>query len=366
MPLVNPLPLSVRLFLGCVLLLCVVLTAYRYGRDPEYSVIEFQGNSMGTTWSVKIATGALPKSEQEKISKTLKYALSKVDSLMSTWREDSELSKFNRYNGVIPFALSSETFAVFEVAQSVARSSKGALDITVAPLVEEWGFGPGGTQEFSGHSNIKGFQSRIGFEKLELFPNGPAVSKSIPGVKCDLSAIAKGFAVDEVARGLRDLGFENFLVEIGGELKASGTHLNGQIWRVAIEAPIFEEDGFTRRKVHRVLDLNNLAMATSGDYRNYVEREGERYSHTIDPMTGRPVKHSLASVTVIHEMAVWADAWATALNVLGPDAGYNLARKEKLSAYFISRQPISGSETDNGIEVRFTPEFAVQFQGHRN
>lgn len=316
---------------------------------------------MGTTWSVKVATNPLSKPEQVNLSRALEQSLRKVDRLMSTWRDDSEISQFNRHEKLIPFTISPETFVVFEVAQSVSTRSKGALDITVAPLVDRWGFGPEGPMGISKSSSIDVLNPRIGFENLRLFPKVPAVSKISSEVQCDLSAIAKGFAVDEAARILISQGYENFLVEIGGELRASGAHLNGRTWRVAIEKPLFLDDGFTNRQIHRVLSLRDRAMATSGDYRNYIKKEGRRYSHTIDPSTGQPITHRLASVTVIHEEAVWADAWATALNVLGPEAGYSLAKKENLLAYFIIRKTDLNSKSDDDIEVKFTPRFSSHF-----
>ncbi|NNL67562.1 MAG: FAD:protein FMN transferase, partial [Myxococcales bacterium] len=181
------------------------------------------------------------------------------------------------------------------------------------------------------------------------------LAKARPAIACDLSAVAKGYAVDELARALGALGHERFLVEVGGELRGRGGHLDGAPWRVAIEAPVTLD-----REIHRVLALRDLSMATSGDYRNYYEQDGRRISHTLDPRSGRPIEHRLASVTVLHPEAVWADAWATALNVLGPDEGYTVAVEQGLAAYFIVRADVPTDEGSYGVRMTaaFEPHLA--------
>jgi len=181
------------------------------------------------------------------------------------------------------------------------------------------------------------------------------LTKAIPTLALDLSAIAKGYVVDLIAAAIQQQGYERFLVEVGGELRAGGQHLDGAPWRVAIETP-----DVAGRAIHQVVSLEGRGMATSGDYRNYYERDGARFSHALDPRTGRPVAHRLASVTVLHETAAEADAWATALQVLGPEAGYALAVEEGLAAYFIVRR---GEGFESRATAAFTPVLAEKELG---
>ncbi|NNL86451.1 MAG: FAD:protein FMN transferase, partial [Myxococcales bacterium] len=279
------------------------------------------------------------------------------DAAMSTWRDDSELSRFNASRNTDPFHLSAATFRVFAAAEEISEASAGAFDVTVGPLVEAWGFGPSGTPGRPPEPSVlAALRRRVGYRKLELDISTRTIRKQVADIACDLSALAKGFAVDEVARGLVELGYEAFLVEIGGELRAQGVHEDGRDWRVAIETP--DAEGFS---IHRVVVLRDLSMATSGDYRNFYESDGTRYSHTIDPRTGAPVTHALASVTVLHPEAMRADAWATALSVLGPEEGYDLAQQRGLAAYVISRL---GRGSEERFEARFTAAFGPHLLGN--
>jgi thiamine biosynthesis lipoprotein len=329
-----------------MLVALVVFSVHRYRIESERALTEVSGRALGTTWTVKLA-GGLDLSAQRVLVADLSKPLARVDALMSTWRDDSELSRFNRVGEGVPFAVAPETFAVLEIAQEASARSGGAFDATVLPLVDAWGFGaaersgaPPSTQV------LAALRAQVGYEKLVLDPARSTVAKSVPGLRCDLSAVAKGYAVDLLAERLIDLGHTSFLVELGGELRGKGRRPEGRAWRVAIEEP-----DVAGRRVHRIVTLEDLALATSGDYRNYYEVEGRRVSHTLDPRTGSPITHSLASVTVVHPSAAWADAWATALTVLGPEAGYALAQKEGLPAYFLVRRP------EGGFEPRMTPAF---------
>jgi thiamine biosynthesis lipoprotein len=302
---------------------------------------------MGTSWNVKVAGDDLRPDAMRAIGAAIEEALDDVVGRMSTWEEHSELSRFNAMDSTAPFPVSPSVVAVLDVAQKVSRRSGGAFDVTVGPLVDAWGFGSqGSTPSPPSEMAIQLLLQRVGYRGLKIDPGTNSLEKSHPQMRIDVSAIAKGYGVDRVDRALAALGHRDYLVEIGGELLARGRRNDGRVWRVAIERPT-EEIG----TVHRVLELQDRAMATSGDYRNYYEIDGKRFSHTLDPRSGRPITHSLASVSVIHESATWADAWATALNVLGPGAGYALADAEGLAAYFIVGQ---GPE---GFESRWTPAF---------
>ena len=305
-------------------------------------LFELAGESMGTTWNVKLAVESLPREGPPAIAAAVQAELDLVDGRMSTWRPDSELSRFNRHVSREPFALSSETLAVLVVAQEVSELSGGAFDVTIAPLVSLWGFGARArVGDPPSDAEIASALERVGFERLRLDAKAGVAAKSDPMLVCDLSAVAKGYAVDRVADRLAALGYTAFLVEVGGELGARGLRPDGGPWRVAVEAP---DGGAGDRGVHLVLGLSELSMATSGDYRSYYELDGMRISHTIDPRDGRPIRHGLASVTVVHPEAARADALATALNVLGPAAGRALAADLDLPAYFIARRA-SGFET---------------------
>lgn len=301
------------------------------------------GLTMGTTYTIKIADpGAEARATET--AQVIGVLLQQVNNIFSTYREDSELSRFNNNDGSAPFSLSDDLRRVFEISLEVSRQTRGAFDITVGPLVNAWGFGPDNPTHPPTGDEIAALRERIGYEKLTL-ENG-ALSKARPDVYCDLSAVAKGYGVDCVAHKLDELGIANYMVEIGGEVRTRGTHTAGTPWQIAIEKPVTGQ-----RTVERVVPLSDLSMATSGDYRNFFESNGRRYSHTIDPRTGQPIEHRLASVSVLHAECAWADAYATALNVLGPDDGYALAQRLGLQALFIVRND------DGSFSEKATPTF---------
>jgi len=298
---------------------------------PPASNAEFGGESMGTTWSVKLAAAELDAAARGTVQGAVESALRDVDAAMSTWREDSELSRFNAHASTEPFPVSREVLQVFAIAREVSALSGGAFDVTVGPIVAAWGFGA--TDRVPGpppDAELERLRARVGWRLVEA--RDGALRKQRGDLVCDLSAIAKGYAVDRVAEALSALGYRDYLVEVGGEVRASGERRQGGAWRVAIERPVADA-----RDLFDVIPLANVALATSGDYRNFYETGGRRYSHTIDPRSARPVAHALASVSVLHAEAVYADALATALNVLGPEAGYSLAEREGLAALFIVR-----------------------------
>jgi thiamine biosynthesis lipoprotein len=254
-----------------------------------------------------------------------------VDNAMSTYRPDSEIESFNR-GGTESFAASRDLIEVVSEAQRVARLTDGAFDITVGPLVDIWGFGPSGPTETPSEERLQELVAVTGFEQLEVDVEGGFLRKARSDCRIDLSAIAKGFAADRMSDALVREGLLHHMVEVGGEVRARGVNGSGEVWRIGIERPTA-----VGRSVHMAVSLADLSMATSGDYRNYVEREGMRISHTIDPRTGRPITHDLASVSVIHASCMTADALATALGVLGPDEGFELAEGLDIPAFFLIR-----------------------------
>jgi thiamine biosynthesis lipoprotein len=286
---------------------------------------------MGTTYTVKVVEPTLSESRVEELRQLIDARLEDVNAKMSHYKEDSELSRFNQLNDTTPFNVSPETFEVFRAAIDISTLSNGALDITVGPLVDAWGFGPQDRLErIPTEVHIQALREQTGYELLELDPDALSVRKTTPQIRCDLSAVAKGYGVDRVAEALAGEGLENFMVEVGGEVRTEGLNDSGQQWRIGVERPVT-----TGRVIEKVISLSGWALATSGDYRNYYEIDGVRYSHMIDPRTGRPITHNLASVSVIDETCTKADGFATALLVLGPDEGYSLAVKEDLAALFL-------------------------------
>jgi thiamine biosynthesis lipoprotein len=343
------LPLRVRVLLLLSALLLAWASYQLYSQEPELTVLELHGEAMGTTWSIKLASAGLGPDLSRATSSTIVAKIGGIDGLMSTWSPTSQLSQFNAGQRTDPFRVASELLEVLEISREVSLRSGGAFDVTVGPLVQAWGFGSEGRRSPPDAQTLSALRERVGYQKLTIDSPESSIAKQHPALEVDLSAVAKGYAVDELARSFEELGHEGFLIEIGGELRARGVHLDGRPWRVAIETPDSPD-----RPVHRIVELRGLSMATSGDYRNYYEHEGRRVSHTIDPRTGRPIEHRLASVTVLHPEAAWADAWATALNVLGPVAGYDLAVAQGLPAYLIVR---SESGKPGEFEIRVTPAF---------
>ncbi len=306
----------------------LLLSACSQRAVSEVPMTAFQGETMGTTWSIKVL-GDFDADKKTQIRSRIEAVLDLVDSQMSTWREDSELSRLNRH-GTDPFDLSPALREVFAAALQMNLRSGGALDVTVGPLVNAWGFGSESGQA-PGEEELEAIRARIGHDKIHL--NGNALIKERPDIWCDLSAIAKGYAVDQVAEALAEDGFSDYMVEVGGEIRTLGNNSEGLPWRIGIERP-----ALGRGSLHRIVPIIDLSMATSGDYRNYKEEEGVRVSHIMDPRTGEPVDHRLASVTVLDERCMWADAWATALLVLGLEEGRKLAEREEIAALFLVRE----------------------------
>lgn len=327
-----------------VLVLALAALAGCSFQDRE-KVWEIAGPVFGTAYHIKVV---LPDDPQrlENLSSGIEQTLEQVDASMSTWRGDSELSRFNRLDDQGDWVpVSRNLYRVLERSLEISEMTGGAFDITVGPLVNLWGFGPDGRpQETPRDEKLEQVLTRTGYQNLSLRENPPAV-KAEPAQYLDLSAIAKGFGVDQVANYLENEGISSYLVEIGGEIRAHGRKPDGTAWRLAVEQPTAEG-----RQVNRIVALHKAAMATSGDYRNYYESQGQRYSHTIDPVTGKPVTHSLASVSVITDDCMTADALATAFNVMGFERANALAVRENLAVYFIMRR-------GDGFETHATPAF---------
>jgi thiamine biosynthesis lipoprotein len=325
------------------LLALIIATAVVLGRRSwaggEPIVQELSGTTMGTTYSIKFVARSLTADRYVQVQLAVDDWLAEVDGAMSTYKPDSELSRFNRHESTEPFPVSPGVLAVFLLAQQVSVASDGAFDVTVGPLVDAWGFGPDGYPEAIPDNGYLGeLREHVGFRKIAIDSAATSLVKRDPRVVADLSAIAKGYAVDGVADVLVDQGFTDFLVEVGGELRSSGEKLGGVAWVVGVEAPFPDA-----RRLYATMEIADESVATSGDYRNFWEADGLRYSHIIDPRTGRPLPYVGAGVTVLHERAVLADAWATAMTVLGPQGGVTIADEVGLGVIFV-RQGEEGLE----------------------
>ncbi len=302
----------------------------------------FDGRVMGTTYSVRFgesADSSRPDRDSiKRLGNHVQAVLQNVDQHMSTWRRDSELSVFNQKPDTDWQALTPATTRVIDQALHTSSLSAGAFDVTVGPLVDLWGFGGGSAGSADGKRRkppvrtIRKTLARVGHQAVEVDIAASMVRKHVAEANLDLSGIAKGYAVDRVAKFLDDNGIVNYLVEVGGEVRTRGRKNDDALWKVAIEKPVVG-----KRQGLRILHLQDQAIATSGNYRNFFSEDGQRYSHSIDPRTGYPVQNGVASVTVVAGSAVTADALSTALMIAGPDSAMDIADRHQLAMHMIFR-----------------------------
>lgn len=325
----------------CLLAGCVEDTAPTGPR-----LIEFTGAMMGTTYHIKVVADVGDEASSA-TAMAIEETLKRIDGRMSTYKPDSEVSRLNNAPAGVPVAFSEETFNVFEMGLQVNRESDGAFDITVGPLVNAWGFGPDGPTQNPREDELADLLALVGADKIIMDPVTHTVTKVLDGVYCDPASVAEGYAVDQVAELLQARGYDDHMVEIGGEVRTAGRNASGIPWKIAIEKPIDDD-----RVIQQVVGISGVALSTSGNYRKFYIVDGRRVSHAIDPKTGRPAEHSLASASVIHPSCALADAYSTVLMVLGPEAGLAFAEKLKLPVLLL----IHG---ENGEVIeRQTPEFA--------
>ena len=315
---------------------------------PTDDILTVGGNTMGGTWAVKLRHP--PEKVSSRVTESwLQGQLDDIEAALTTYNETSPVRRFNAHRGTDWFPVPERVVEVVLEAERVSRETGGAFDVTVAPLVNLWGFGPARRDVRTGgapsDAEIAAAQSRVDYRKLHARTTPPALRKDDPELEVDLSAIGKGSAAKHLALSLDARGVTNYLIAVGGELRAKGTAVDGQPWPVGIEVPTPDT-----RRVLLTLPLRDAALSTSGDYRNFVDLAGQRFSHAIDPRTGRPVAGPLASVSVVHPNAAYADAMATALMVLGPAEGHTLAHRLRLPAVFVLRG-------EGRFETRRTPEY---------
>ncbi|BCE02349.1 FAD:protein FMN transferase [Marinicellulosiphila megalodicopiae] len=311
-----------------VSLLVISLIAFSCQSKKE-QVISLQGKTMGQV-SYRVLVVTTPSSQQS-IQSGIDAQLDSVVELMSTYESDSQINQFNDSPLNEAFKLDQKTFDVLALSQKISEQTQGAFDITVGPLVDLWGFGPKAKPEqIPDPMQIMQSFNLIGYDSIVLDEKSLSATKK-QYRRVDLSAIAKGYAVDEIAHYLESKNINSYMIEVGGEIRLKGVKPNGNKWRIAIEIP--QSD--LNQQIQTTLSLTDISMATSGDYRNFFELDGVRYSHTIDPKTGYPINHHLASVTVLSEDCATADAMATALMVMGGEDGLKFANEHNISAYFI-------------------------------
>jgi FAD:protein FMN transferase len=306
------------------------------------------GQSMGTTWSVVLQA---PPADLAALQLRIEDELQRLTAQMSTWEEASALTVFNRSADQWQ-ALPVDTFRVVAHALSLARESGGAYDPTVGPLVNLWGFGPRGGPRSSppDAATIAQARERVGWDRIEL-DEANHRARQPGGMQIDISSLGPGYAVDRIAHVLDVAGVTSYLAELGGEMRARGAKADGSAWRIGVERPDGSDDD---AQFDLVIALRDEAVGSSGDYRVGFEHAGRRYSHTIDPRSGEPVRHALAAVSVVAASAMQADAWAATLMVLGPHAGWEFAQRHRLAAAFTVRRE------DGGYTRRLTPAFAAR------
>jgi thiamine biosynthesis lipoprotein len=303
------------------------------------SQIELSGFTMGTSYNIKIVPEKDSTLSTKLIKQNIDSVLISVNYQMSTYLFDSEITQFNNHESTTPFTVSNDFSLVVERALHWSKLTDGAFDITIVPLLYLWGFGPGQAGElgdiFPQERAVQKRRTHVGYEKLTT--NKYYLQKKDPFIKIDLNAIAKGFGVDAVYSFLESIGMNNIMVEIGGEIRTKGENRKNEPWMIAVETPDLESAG--SKTISWALPLENKAMATSGDYRNYYEIDGIRYSHEIDPRTGYPARTGVASATVVATNCMDADALATALIIMGAELGLQFIEKlDGVEAFLILRE----------------------------
>jgi thiamine biosynthesis lipoprotein len=326
-----------------------LLAACSESDRPLESPVQLEGNIFGSFYQVTI-TDPLTQGEALELEAGIQAVLEDVDAAMSIYRDDSELMAFNASPPGDWQPLSDELIEVLAIGQAVAEESEGAFDVTIGGLVNLWSFGSEARpQETPDAATLAERLALIGPESIELDVQG-LQARRLRDVFVDLGGVAKGHATDRVADYLDQNDIAHYLVNLGGDLIVSG-YRDGERepWKIGIEAPL--ED---RQEAQHILPLHDISVASSGDYRNYFMEDGRRYSHTIDPRSGRPITHRLASVSVVHPSNAWADAWATALMVLGEEEGMRLARDQDLKVLMLVRE-------NDGWSSLVSPAFVDHF-----
>ena len=320
------------------LMLCTALSGCGNGDSME----SVGGPTMGSTWSIKYVRqpGILPPAE---LRIEVEKILAEVDQQMSTYRSDSDIERFNDRPANHCQKMPASILHLVRVGQQLSEQSEGSYDLTVEPLLNLWGFGPQAREEKVPTAQaLAEVRQRVGYQHVRI--DGEHLCKDA-AVEIDFNSLAAGYAVDTISARLEALGVHDYLAEVTGELKAVGKKVDGAPWRIALEQP--RDD---RQVAQKIIAVDGYGVSTSGDYRNYFERDGQHYSHTFDARTGAPVSHTLASVTVIHPSALMADGLSTLLLILGPERGWDYAETHDVGAFFVIR-------ADTGFVTRANQAF---------
>ncbi|MBC7966763.1 MAG: FAD:protein FMN transferase [Fuerstia sp.] len=307
-----------RAFLSVVILLCAAITA-------RAETLKLNGKTMGSYYAISIDGAA--ESDAAEIQKEIEAVLADVNRQMSTWDPESEISKFNQSDSTDWFSVSPEFAMVVTESIRIHKLTGGAFDPTVAPLIELWGFGAKRQKSFPTQEAIDAARGNTGMKFIDVRQEPPSIRRTRPGITLNLSALAPGHGTDRLCERLTKLGYPSHVVDIGGEVRTGITKANGEKWRLGVESPL--------GGIQRVIECSEMSVSTSGNYRNYFEYKGVRYSHTIDPTTGQPVMNPPASVSVLSDSCMTADGLATGLMVMGIERGLQFAQQQGLSVLFL-------------------------------
>ena len=307
------------------------LLIFSCSQEKNYNA-KIKGNTMGTYYFIEVIDVPV-ELKIKNIELEIKNTLKKANKILSNWDKDSEISIINKTDKTTAIKISDELKEVFKTAKEINAKSNGFFDLTLDPIIELWGFGYKSKQMqiIPKDNQIKNILSLIGqksFLKMD-FDNNELIKKN-KDIKINLSSIGKGYGIDLIGKKLDQLGINNYIINIGGDILTKGYNSKKENWIIGIENPNLKE-----KFIKEIVNLTNKGLATSGDYKNFFTKDGKRYSHIINPKTGKPIMHSTKSVTVIHENSMKADGWATAFLALGSLEGLKIADKEKIAVLFI-------------------------------
>lgn len=333
-----------RLRYSLFLLLTLMLAGC--DRAAENAPLVLEGKTMGTSWRVSLA--GVDAQRAPELRRQIQAQLDADDRLLSTWKDDSALMQFNHSTSTAPWPVDAAMADIVTLSLRIGHKMQDAMDITVGPLVNLWGFGPDKQPVATPDAaQIAAARARTGLQHLRVINAADSqwLQKDIPDLFIDLSTVGEGYAADHLAQLMARNGISRYLVSVGGALASRGMNAEGKPWRVAIQKPTDRENA-----VQAVVDINGHGISTSGSYRNYYELDGKRLSHVIDPATGRPITHKLVSATVIAPTALEADTWDTGFMVLGPEKAREVALAQGLAVYLISKE-------QDGFSVWMSPQF---------
>lgn len=322
---------------------------------PASTATVLDGKTMGTFWRVSVI--GVDEAKAQALRAKVQAQLDADDRLLSTWKNDSALMRFNHATDTRPWPVSEAMADIVTLSLRIGAKTHGAMDITVGPLVNLWGFGPDKQPVATPDAQaIAAAKARTGLQHLQVINQSGRqfLQKDIPDLFVDLSTVGEGYAADHLARLMEQEGISRYLVSVGGALVSRGMNGEGKPWRVAIQKPTDRENA-----VQAIVDINGHGISTSGSYRNYYELDGKRISHVIDPLTGQPITHKLVSVTVIAPTALEADGWDTGLMVLGPEKAQQVVREQGLAVYMIVKE-------GEGFKTWMSPQFRTFLVGEKN